>query len=181
MRRNIESISLAALVAILVACGGCASGDGKSEGRPANAPEQGMVGSVVLHEPPPVQGNKVILASFAFTATGVTVVDTLVAFGSGGVPRSEANHYRIALIVGSGNKAFEYGIFNPRRQVVEKEGLVEVPRAEYVSRFPFRADATAVQVADSNGNIVATADVRAAIGRFCAEQQNDPDCRAVKY
>ena len=145
--------------------------------KPASAPTRGQVGNITLVESTAqVGGDKVIVATYLFRAMAVEPKEAMVAFGSSKIPRSEAKDYQVILVDHQGNVLAQYGIWNPRKLVVEKQGLVENPEATYSARFPFDARAKEVRVLDSQGVLVAKTEVGSVIREFCAKLKHDKDC-----
>ena len=115
---------LPVLVIVLMALAACVNGE--AEQMTANAHTVGQVGSIMLvADATQPTGSKVIVATFRFHSGGVDPGEVLVAFGSANVPRTEANDFKLSLVDVGSIALTEYGIWNPRRVVVENEGLVE--------------------------------------------------------
>ena len=177
---HIAAARCAAVVsaAVLVLVAGCAA---PPKEQPVAAPQSGPVGGILLvRDPSQGQGPKVIVASYVFRAGSVQAQPALVAFGAARPPRSDGQDFRVRLVDAAGAALSEAGFFNPRRVVVERQGLVEVPEATYAARFAFDARASQAQVLDAQGNVLASSDVAGAIRAFCAKTQKDPDCARLR-
>jgi hypothetical protein len=169
--------NLAGCIFLLTALLGCAGTTGIKE-KPAEAPIVGQVGSILLvQDTNTAGGDKVLVATYLFRAGQVQPREAIVTFGSGKVPRSEAGDFRLQLMDRQGKVSAEYGIWNPRKVVVEKQGLAEVPEAIYSARFPFNAHAWEIRVLDPQGNVVARTDIGSVIREFCSKLREDKDCK----
>lgn len=165
-----------AVCVFLAAVAGCA----RNTSQPSGAGQTGQVAGILLvRDPAQGTGDKVIVASYRFTAQGVEARETMVAFGPANLPRTDASEFRFQLIDRQGAVRAEYGITDPRKVVVEQQGLVEVPEAIYVARLPFNSGAREVRVLNAQGAAVASTDVRAVISGFCADRKQDKDCANV--
>lgn len=83
------------------------------------------------------------------------------------------------LVGRNGQILLSYGIWDPRKSVVEKQGVVESPEGVLVARLPFKPDADKVRVRDKDGGIVAETEIRSLILEFCQRLENDEDCTKV--
>jgi hypothetical protein len=172
MDRNSLSIATVGLLVFLAT--GCGA---RPSGQPAATPNTGLVGGIALvRDLSEVSGQKVIVATYVFRSAGVQPLGALVVFGSGETPSLDDYHFRIRLVDGMGTVLSEYGIWDPRKAIVEMQGLVEVPEAVHVVRLPFDARARQVRVVDRQDKVVAATDVGPIIREFCAKAIEDPDC-----
>jgi hypothetical protein len=170
-RNSLSIVTTGLLVFLATGCGA------RPSGQPAAAPNVGQVGGIALvRDLSEASGQKVIVATYAFRATGVQALGAMVAFGSGAAPRLDDYHFRIRRVDGLGAILNEYGIWDPRKAIVEKQGLVEVPEAVHAARFPFDPRARQVRVLDGQDKVVAATEVGPIIREFCAKATKDPDC-----
>lgn len=146
---------------------------------PAQAPMSGNIGGVALGEADNAATTKVIVASFEFTATGVTPRGAIAAFGGSRPPASRGSDFHLQLVDGGGAVLHSYMIGNPRSVIVHGEGVREVERSVYAARFPFVATAREARVASPQGAVLARQDVTVAIGTLCERARTDPDCARV--
>ena len=177
MDTQFRSLALGLLFA--AACAGCATGAGPQGMKDTSTatPPRGQVANIMLVDrPDQAQAEKVILATFLFTAAAVQPKEAMVTFGPARTPRSEAGDYRLRLIDQQNRVLSEYAIWDPRKVVVERQGLVENPTGTYTAHFPMNARAKAVQVLDKQGNLVATAEIGSVIREFCRRTKQDRDC-----
>ncbi|MGI9078693.1 MAG: hypothetical protein ACR2G6_15395 [Gemmatimonadaceae bacterium] len=171
-------VVLAQLVAGLAMLG-CATQVVEKE-KPASASNTGEVAGIMLvRDPGQGVGNKVVVASFLFSAGQVQAREAIVAFGPGKLARSDGSDFKLQLTDFQDRPLAEIGIVSPRKAVVEQQGVTESPEAVYAVRFPFQATAKAIRVLDPQGNVLATADIGAVIREFCANKRGDKDCSNV--
>jgi len=178
MRSTLSQLvrSLAALLPILLV--GCAA-TGRVQEKPAEAPRTGQVGNIMLVDNTArTSGDKVIVAVFHFAPDRVYSREVIATFGPNRPARTDARDYVFQLVDRQGRVITEYGIWNPRKVVVEKQGVVETPEATYAARFPFDSRAREVRLLDSSGNVVATTQVSSVVSEFCARLKQDKDCMA---
>lgn len=172
-------VLIAILLTAIVALTGYAPRK-RLEEKPAAAPEVGEVGGIVLvadrNQRP---GTKVIVATFVFRSDAVTPRDVVVTYGAGAAKGSPEKDYSIRLISVDGRTLSEHTISDPRKAVVEKQGVVINPEGVYAARFRFDKSAAQVHVLDSQGNVVARSDVRPVMQEFCKRIKDDPDCREL--
>jgi hypothetical protein len=148
--------------------------------RPAAADEDGLIGTVrlvgELNEAPE---DRTLVAAYRFAPNVVESIAAYVVPGAGGLPRSEFGDFRIALVGLNGEIIGEYGIRNPRRLLVERHGMIEIPEALYVARFPFDLRAREVRILDRKGKVLATTDLQPALREFCRSAAGDEVCRRL--
>jgi hypothetical protein len=159
---------------------GCASLDGK--GRRKVVAEADLVGTIRLAEELGERAeDKTFVAAYRFAANMIESVDVQIAPGDGGVPRNESGDFRVALVDEEGKILGEYGIRNPRKLLIERQGMVEVPETLYVARFPFDVDAREIHILDRRGKVLAVTDLLPAFRRFCTGPgSDDRACRRVQ-
>lgn len=149
--------------------------------KPAAAAPRGLVGNILLVEELDQAGSdKVLVASFLFKPDRVEPRDIIVTYGAANPLNSDFHDFRFTLVDEHRRQLVTIEIWNPRKVVVEQQGIVEILEATYAVRFPFDPEAKEVWVLDSNGKLLASADVRSAIAAFCARVQQDPDCSRPK-
>ncbi len=180
---NLTSYALwkfALLMASLVVTG-CATGSSGDRGAyPADAGTSGQIGGILLTENRNQQGApKVIIASYQVTATGFIAKEAIVSFGSPGSLDGSADDYTVELVGRNGQTLLSYGVWDPRKSVVEKQGVVESPDGVLVARLPFKVDADKVRVRDKGGSVVAETEIKSLIMEFCRRLENDEDCKKV--
>jgi hypothetical protein len=167
-----KRIALAwATLAIVAACAR------QSKENPPGAGPVGQVGGIQLvGDTGRGAGEKVLVATYRFDSTGVRPGEAIVAYGSGRLPRSEGGAYRLQLVDAQGTALAEYSIGDPRRVVVEHQGVVQNSQGIYAARFPFHPRAREIRVLDQGGAILARTDVAAVIREFCDRLPQDKDC-----
>lgn len=141
----------------------------------------GQMGSILLVDNPgqarPMQ--QVFVAEFQFIGYKVESQELRIVPGTGKVPHSQKCDFQFEMVDGEENLLARYGIWDPRIVIADegkKRGLVEVPSATFVARFPFTAKAKEIRVLNAQNKIVAGKDVRAAIKEFCGKQKDHPAC-----
>lgn len=165
-----------ALLGLLCAC----SRSKTPRGKVSAGPEFGQVGNILLGKSPQrSSGPKVIVASFTFTAQGVSPGPVVASIGSPTISRFSTGDYEMRLVSASGEKLVSFPIPNPRAVIVEHQGIVLEDSTVYAARFPFRADAAAVRVFDKAGRQLAEASVAAVVREFCSRLKDDPDCKSL--
>lgn len=170
-----------ALLSLGLALGGCATGSsGEREEYVGEAGTTGQVGGILLTQNlSQTAAPKVIIASYRVTAAGFTPTQTLVAFGAPGSLGGGGDDYTVELVARDGRTLVKYGIWDPRKAVVERQGIVINPEGFLAARLPFRPEAEKVRVRDKSGTIVAETDVRSVMVEFCRRLKDDPDCEKV--
>lgn len=160
--------------AILLAA--CATGH-NAEGYVGESGASGQIAGILLTQNL-VQANapKVIVASYRVTAAGFAATQSLVSFGSPGSSSGGGDDYTVELAGRDGRVLFKYGIWDPRKAVVEKQGIVVNPEGTLAARFLFRPEADKVRVRDRSGDVVAETDVRSVVIEFCRRLKDDTDC-----
>lgn len=168
-------------LSLAVALCGCATGSsGEKQEYIGEAGTSGQVGDVLLTQNlRQTAAPKVIVASFRVTATGFTPTQTLVAFGAAGSVGGGGDDYRVELVGRDGRTLVQYGIWDPRKAVVERQGIVVNPEGVLAARLPFKPEAEKIRVRDKSGTIVAESDVRSVMVEFCRRLKYDPDCEKV--
>ena len=172
------SILVNPLVWLSLALAGCATGPSESrESFIGDATTAGQIGGILLTENlDQAQASKVIVASYVVTANSFDPKEAIVSFGSPGTLSGSGSDYTVELISTGGETLLDYGIWDPRKAVVEQQGIVENPEALFAARFPFRPEAAMVRVRDASGRVVAETEIRTIILEFCQGLKNDPDC-----
>jgi hypothetical protein len=175
---NLHLHSMAALAAMLLLTACASAGSPKSE--VGNTERKGFVGGIMLAEgaaaaAPP----KVIVTSYALSGAAFTQQEALVTYGSGGLLANSGEDYRVELVNASERILQSYSVTDPRKFVVERQGIVENPTGVLTARFRFDPSAALVRVRDANSMIVAETNVRSLIVEFCRRAQGDPDCRGA--
>lgn len=160
---------------------GCATGPSHEEKEYAGeAGTSGQIAGILLTQSLNQSGApKVIIASYRVSATGFTATQSLVSFGSQGSLGGGGDDYAVELVGRDGQVLLKYGIWDPRKAVVEKQGIVVNPEGVLAARFPFRPEADKVRVRDKSNAIVAETDVRSLVLAFCARLKDDADCAKV--
>jgi hypothetical protein len=177
MRHHVRlCVAILGVAADLVACAGRAP----VAERVAAAPMHGNVGGVMLSGPAASGSTKVIVASFEFTAAGVTARGAVAAFGGSRAPSSQGEDYRLELVDPGSRVLVSYGIGNPRRVIVHGAGVSETGQALYAARFPFHPSASEAHVLDRQGAILARQDVTAAIRALCEKARGDRECASIR-
>lgn len=147
---------------------------------PVGAGESGMVGGIQLvRDPVLTGGGKVVVASYRFAADGVQAREAIVAFGATNTPRTDTTEFTFQLLGAQDRVLAQFGTLDPRRVVVEQEGLVQQPEVIYAARFPFNPDARAIRVLNNQGVELARTDLVAVIREFCAPLEQDRECVAA--
>lgn len=178
---NIFALKWNAVVAallLLAALNGCATtAKSEREGFVGNSEPRGNFGGVMVAQAEPRQANaKVIVVSFGVSDSGWEVKDSVVAYGSGGVLAGGGDDYTVEL-VGSGNETLSaVAVWDPRKAVVEQQGIVVNEQGTLAVRLPFSVEATAVRVRNREGRTEVEYGVRAALEKFCRSAGEDPDC-----
>lgn len=142
-----------------------------------NAGTTGQVGGIsVVEGGNPEAQPIVVVASYRFDRNGVHPREAIMAFGAGNEPRSDGADFRFQLMGAQDRPLSEFGVMDPRRAVVEEEGLVENPEATYAARFPFHPATRAIRVLDATGREVARTDLVPVIREFCSRMRDDQVC-----
>jgi hypothetical protein len=180
---NMRSAFWRSLVSVAIVGPLCACSRTKpQQGKVSQGPESGQAGNITLvpkaQAPQRPSVAKVIVVSFTFTTQGVQPGQVVASFGSPSVPPFGSGDYDLDLLSASGEKLVSYRIPNPRAVIVEHQGVVMQDSTVYAARFPFRANAAAVRVSDTQGKKVAETSVVAAVKEFCGRMKDDPDCRS---
>ncbi|MGK2962234.1 MAG: hypothetical protein ACSLFK_08820 [Gemmatimonadaceae bacterium] len=148
--------------------------------RPVGADETGMVAGIQLvRDPAFTGGGKVLVASYRFAAEGVQAREAIAAFGATNVPRTDTAEFTFQLLDAQDRVLAQFGTLDPRKVVVEQQGLVLQPEAIYAARFPFNPNARAIRVLDNRGAEAARTDLVSVIREFCAPLSQDRDCEAA--
>lgn len=168
---------LAALV-LLAALNGCATtAENEQEGFVGNTEPRGNFGGVMVAQAEPRQANaKVIVVSFAVSDTGWEVNDSVVAYGSGGVLAGSGDDYTVELIGPGDETLTSVAVWDPRKAVVEQQGIVVNEQGTLAVRLPFSVEATGVRVRNREGRTEVEYGLRAALEKFCQTAGEDPDC-----
>lgn len=176
---NANSKSVWALPALILLAACTAPAPDKSE--IGNTERKGFVAGIMLAEgtnaeTPP----KVIVTSYAVKAAAVTQMEAVVTYGSGGLSTSSGEDYRLELVAANDRILQSYSVADPRKFVVEKQGVVENPEGVLTVRFRFDPDATLIRVRDKDSAVVAETDLRPLIAEFCRRSPGDTDCRTSR-
>jgi len=176
MNSNSKSIWTLPAIIVLTAC--ATPAPDKSD--IGNMERKGFVAGIMLAEgttaeTPP----KVIVTSYAVKDAALTQMEAVVAYGSGGQSTSSGDDYRLELVAANDRILQSYSIVDPRKFVVEKQGVVENPEGVLTVRFRFDPDATLIRVRDKNSAVVAETDLRPLVAEFCRRAPGDSDCRKV--
>jgi hypothetical protein len=179
-RRPLLRALLLLLLASCVACSG-PSAKGRPPGALGKVRTDGQagprVGNIALVEDIHEDGQaKVIVGAFVFGRDDVTPAAVNIDFGSAPMVPSDARELTVDLIDERGGVLAVHGFRNPRKVVVERQGLVEQPTVLYAVRFPFSRRATAMRVFDGGGRLLATLEVQHAIELFCRSRRQDAGC-----
>jgi hypothetical protein len=177
-RFTLQRNTVVAALSLLAALNGCATtAENERESFVGNSEPRGNFGGVMVAQAEPRQANaKVIVVSFGVSNSGWEVRDSVVAYGSGGVLAGGGDDYTVEL-VGSGDETLSsVAVWDPRKAVVEQEGIVVNEQGTLAVRLPFSVEATAVRVRDREGRTEVEYDVRAALEKFCRTAGEDPDC-----
>jgi hypothetical protein len=166
------------LLAGAVVTSACAGGQRQSrEPGPVGAGETGMVGGIqIVRDPALTGGGKVIVASFRFTAAGVEPREAIVAFGATNTPRTDTTEFTFQLLGAQDRVLAQFGTLDPRKVVVERQGVVQQPEAIYAARFPFNPGARSLRVLNSQRAEVARTELTAVIREFCTPLRQDREC-----
>lgn len=147
-------------------------------GHAVDAGTTGQVGGIAVMEGgSPDAGSTVVVASYRFDAAGVHPREAVMAFGAANPPRSDGADYTFQLVGGQDRALAQFAIMDPRRNVVEEEGLVEVAQAIYAARFPFQSESRGIRVLDATGREVARTDLTPVIRDFCSKLRDDRECQ----
>jgi hypothetical protein len=138
----------------------------------------GQIGGIAVREGgTPLADSRVVVASFHFDATGVHAREAIMAFGAGNVPRSDGTDFTFELLGGQDRVLARFGVVDPRRNVVEQQGIVMAPEAVYAARFPFHVESRGIRVLDASGREVARTDLVPVIREFCSQMPRDEVCQ----
>ena len=171
--------SFGCVVTIMAALAGCGSLGQLLERH--ESLESGQVGGVWLADDATTTArDKLVVASYRFTANRIDVLESRLIPGAAKVPRSDGGDFRVVLTTTEGEILAQYAIRNPRKVVVEHKGLIETAEALYVARFPFNRRAEEIRILDRRGRPIATTSLSQAVQQFCLRAKEDEDCRRLQ-
>lgn len=149
----------------------------KKKGVPASAPMTGNVGSIFLtSSPAQATGTKVVMAELLFGADGVKSQRVVASYGAPTSGSSGARDFVFRLVSTTGKPLAEYGVWDPRKAVVEKQGIVTNPSGTQVAKFAFHPDAAEIQVIGEDGAVLLKVPVREVMKEFCSRLKTDKEC-----
>ena len=176
MNRHSNSAGCLPVMILLTACATSA----EQESAIGNTERKGFVAGIMLAEgataeTPP----KVIVTSYAIRDAVLTPIEAVVTYGSGGLSTSSGEDYKLEMVNADGRILQSFSVIDPRKFVVEQQGVVENPTGVLTARFKFDRSAILVRIRDAKSKIVAESDLRPLINEFCSRVPRDPDCRAI--
>lgn len=156
------------LGAVMLIGSGCAS---------TEPPPRPQVGNIKLvYDKGEVGPGHAVLVPLTFTAEGVQPGAPMVTNGASNTTVSDQRDFRLDLVDRRDRVLSRYDIADPRKVIVERHGWLMLPQGQHVARFPLHSDAVAVRVHDTNGNLLARADVSQAVTAFCHDHSDVRDC-----
>jgi hypothetical protein len=161
------SLRAAVLLLAAAAAAGCAE----------TAPSRGQVGNVRLVSQMDEPGvGRAVVATFVFTPDGIKVGDSGVVWGAANEVKTDFDDFAIDLVDRRGRVLAQYGIKDPRKAIIEKQGWLERPAASHVARFPFKPDAAAIRVLDAKRKVLAHSEITAIVEEFCRAHPGAHEC-----
>ena len=173
---NIHPGSIVLTAGLLLAAG-CANNTRNQSGV-GNTDRRSLVAGIMLAEggttaAPP----KVIVSSYALSGGSFTQKEALVSYGSGGLPEGSGDDYRVELVDANDRILQTYSVGDPRKFVVERQGIVENATGVLTVRLRFDPASSKIRIRNASSTVVAETDVRSLLAEFCRRAQGDPDCR----
>jgi len=161
------SVRAAFVVLALAGAVGCAE----------TAPSRGQFGNVRLVNQTDEPGvGRAVVATFVFTPDGVKDGDSGVVFGAGNEVKTDFDDFTVDLVDRRGRVLAQYGIKDPRKAIIERQGWLERPAASHVARFAFKPDAASIRVLDAKRKMVAHAEITPLVEEFCRAHPGLHDC-----